>query len=249
MRRFYAPKQNFYSRRSADGSSAHADQIKLDCDETRHLRDVLRLKENDTIRVFDGENREFLCRIEKIGKRETILEIVEETTPSAPMSNLDLTLAVAVLKGDKFEMTIQKAVELGVTKFVPLITKRCDVKLKNADKKLERWKKIIIESSKQSGRADLMKISEPAEFTKFIESAKDTKILFAETGGESFSEISRSKKITAVIGSEGGWEASEIEFAGKNDFQIVTFGGRILRAETAVISIAAVLQHRFGDLK
>ncbi len=249
MRRFYAPKENIDFRRSADGSSARVNKITLDSDETRHLRDVLRLKESDSIQVFDGENSEYLCRIEKIGKRETVLEIVEKIEPSAPRSNLDLTLAVAVLKGDKFDLTIQKSVELGVTRFIPLITKRCDVKLKNADKKSERWKKIIIESAKQCGRADLMKISEPLEFEKFISLTDGAKILFAENGGESFNKIKKTEKITAAVGSEGGWEQSEIELAQKKDFQIITFGGRILRAETAVISVASILQHRFGDLK
>ena len=238
MRRFYAPRENF-----------NAGKIMLDADETRHLRDVLRLKENRNIKIFDGENREFLCRIEKSSKRETILKIIEEIEPSAPKSNLDLILAASILKGDKFDLTIQKAVELGVNKFVPLITKRCDVQPKNAGKKLERWKKIIIESSKQSGRADLMEIVEPQNFTEFIKLANNTKILFAESGGENFDAIKKDEKMTAVIGSEGGWETSEIEVARKNDFQIVTFGGRILRAETAVISIATVLQHRFGDLR
>ncbi len=238
MRRFYAPREQFQDNK-----------ITLDSDETRHLRDVLRFKENDNIQIFDGENREFLCRIEKIGKRETILEIIENIEPSAPRSNLDLTLAVAVLKGDKFDLTIQKAVELGVTKFVPLITKRCDVQLKNTAKKSERWKKIIIESAKQCGRADLMQLSEPLEFAKFLSITDGEKILFAENGGESFDEINKAEKITAAVGSEGGWENSEIELARKNNFQIITFGGRILRAETAVISVTSILQHRFGDLK
>ena len=238
MRRFYAPKENIKNSK-----------IKLDADETRHLRDVLRFKEGEKVQVFDGENAEFLCVIETINKRETVLDIIEEIKPSIPKSNLDLTLAVAILKGDKFDLAIQKAVELGVTKFVPLNTKRCDVKLKNSDKKVERWRKIIIESSKQCGRADLMEIVETNEFTEFVKSANGTQILFSENGGAGFDEISESKKITALIGSEGGWEESEIEFARENDFQIITFGGRILRAETAVISITTVLQHRFGDLK
>lgn len=237
MRRFYAPTENF-----------HDNKITLSIDETRHLRDVLRFKENENIKVFDGENREFLCHIKKIGKRETVLEIVKEIAPSAPKSNLELTLAVAILKGEKFDLTIQKAVELGITEFIPMITKRCDVKLKNADRKAERWEKIIIESSKQCGRADLMKLSEPIEFTKFIESAKGAKILFAETSGESFDTINKTEKLTAAVGSEGGWEDSEIELARKKDFQIITFGGRILRAETAVITVASIIQHRFGDL-
>ena len=238
MRRFYAPPENFKN-----------DNVALHEEETRHLRDVLRLRTGEKIRIFDGENREFVCKIEQIEKRHTILKILEETAPSAPISNLNLTLVVALLKGEKFDLVIQKAVELGVKIFVPLVTKRCDVKIKDADKKTERWRKIALEACKQSGRADLMKIEMPSNFDKFVQTINGTKILFAERGGVKSSQISETKNITAVIGAEGGWEEAEIESAKANGFQIVTLGGRILRAETAAISIAAILQHRFGDLK
>lgn len=238
MRRFYAPPENLEN-----------ENVFLNEEETRHLRDVLRLREKEKVKVFDGENREFICEIEKIEKRQTVLKIVEETAPSAPSSDLYLTLAAATLKGEKFDLVIQKAVELGVKNFVPLVTKRCDVKIKDAEKKLERWNKIALEACKQSGRAELMKIKMPFDFDEFIQIANGTKILFSERGGARFSEILETEKITAVVGSEGGWEETEIEAAKKNDFQIITFGGRILRAETAAISVAAILQHRFGDLK
>ncbi len=237
MRRFYAPKENFQDK-----------NVFLSPEETRHLRDVLRLRGGEKIHIFDGEGNEFLCGIEKTEKREIVLKIIENVIPSAPESNLDLTLAAAVLKGEKFDLVVQKAAELGVTKFVPVQTKRADVKIKDGGKKTERWRKIALEAAKQSGRAKLMRIEKPLDFEQFIESAEGQKVLFAEKSGESFSKIEETKKITAVIGSEGGWEESEIDLARKNDFQIITLGGRILRAETAAISIAAVLQHRFGDL-
>jgi 16S rRNA (uracil1498-N3)-methyltransferase len=206
------------------------------------------LKETDKVRVFDGEGAEFLCVIEKIEKKATHLKIIEETAPTAPESDLDLTLAIALLKGEKFDLVLQKAVELGVTKLVPLNTKRADVKLKETEKRVERWRKIALEAAKQSGRAKLMRIEKPIDFEKLVETADGTRILFAERNGESFSGVEQSKKIVAVVGAEGGWEDAEIATARKNGFQIVTFKGRILRAETAAISIASILQHRFGDL-
>lgn len=237
MRRFYAPPENFRD-----------ENIFLSEEETRHLRDVLRLRETEKIKVFDGENREFLCEIEKIEKRQTVLKIVEEISPTAAQTSLNLTFAVALLKGEKFDTVVQKSVELGVKTFVPLVTKRCDAKIKDAEKKLERLKKIALEASKQSGRADLMKIKMPVDFEKFIQTSEGAKILFAERGGGDFSEIPVEKNLTAVIGPEGGFEDAEIEAARANGFRIATLGGRILRAETAAISFAAILQHRFGDL-
>lgn len=238
MRRFYAPRENF-----------NQDKITLSLEETRHLRDVLRLRAGERVRVFDGEGREFSCAIVNIAKKETLLEIIEETAPAAPESDLDMTLAVALLKGEKFDLVVQKAVELGVTRLVPLTTKRADVKLKDADKKTERWGKIALEACKQSGRARLMQIVPPKDFEKFVKAADGAKILFAERGGESFSAIEPGKKITALVGSEGGWDASEIESAAARGFQIITLGGRILRAETAAVTVAAILQNNFGDLR
>jgi 16S rRNA (uracil1498-N3)-methyltransferase len=239
MRRFYAPPEN-----------SGNDEITLGLEETRHLRDVLRLRAGEKIQVFDGAGREFLCEIREISKRETLLQIIAETAPAAPESDLDLTLAVALLKGEKFELVVQKAVELGVMRLVPLNTKRADVKLKDADKKLDRWQKIALEACKQSGRAKLMTIEAPSDFEKFVEStANGARILFAERSGESFSKIIADKKITALVGSEGGWEDSEIEFAGARGFRITTLAGRILRAETAAIAVAAILQNNFGDLR
>ncbi len=237
MRRFYTPKENF-----------QADKAILNLEETRHLRDVLRLREGADIHVFDGEGKEFFGTIEKISKSETLVEIIKEIAPSALESGLDLTLAVALLKGEKFDLVVQKAVELGVTKLIPLNTKRADVKLKESEKKLDRWRKIALEAAKQSGRAKLMQIEKPSDFEAFIKTKTGTRILFAERNGASFADIKTTQKIIAVVGAEGGWEDSEIESAREKGFQIITLGGRILRAETAAIAIIAILQHRFGDV-
>lgn len=235
MRRFFVPSKNFYEH-----------QIKLSLDESKHLREVLRLRSGDKVCVFDGEGNEHLCIVQEVGakKDSSILRILQKTTPASPESELDLTLGVALLKGEKFDLIVQKAVELGVTELVPVLTKRGDSK----NVRLERWQKIGIEAAKQSGRAKLMIISELRNFEGFAEDATGAKILFSERNGESFSAIKADKKITAVIGSEGGWEDSEIEFARTKSFQIITLKGRILRAETAAIAIAAVLQNRFGDM-
>lgn len=243
LRRFYAPCENFKNK-----------TVTLDFEQTRHLRDVLRLCQAEKVRVFDGKGNEFFCEIETIEKKETLLKVVEEVSPTAPESGLDLTLAVALLKGEKFDLVVQKAVELGAVKLVPLNTKRADAKFAGAEKKLQRWRKIIIDATKQCGRARLMQVEMPTEFREFIKHSVSRRldgenlILFAERGGKSFSTIKINKKMTAVIGSEGGWEDAEIEAARKNDFQIITLNGRIMRAETAAISITTILQHRFGDL-
>lgn len=237
MRRFYAPVSSFTR-----------DDVVLAEDETRHLRDVLRLRPGAEVYVIDGEGREFRCRVERIDKRTTYLAIIEAAAPTAAESPLDLTLAAAVLKGDKFDLVVQKAVELGVRRLVPLVTERGDVKVKDAEKRLERWNRIVLESSKQSGRARLMEVVRPTVFGDLIVSDDSPVIVFSERGGGEFPKQLPSGAITAVSGPAGGWTDSELESAALSGAALITLGGRILRAETAAITAAAILQHRFGDL-
>ena len=225
----------------------------LGSEETRHLRDVLRLRVGDEASVFDGLGREYLCTIEEITKKDSTLAVARVIEPSSPESPLDLTLAAAILPGEKFEITVQKAVELGVYRLQPLYTIRCEVKLGGGLGRLERWRKIAAESAKQSGRARLMEIAEPVQLTEFIsflpaESDDASFIFFSERHGAGFPSIKASPKITALFGPKGGWDDSELELARARGFSIITFGGRIMRAETAAIAMTAILQHRFGDL-
>ena len=243
MRRFFAPPENFIDR-----------NITLGLQETRHLRDVLRLHEGDEASVFDGFGREYLCTIEKISKKETSLSIIKKIAPTAPESPLELTLAAAILPGEKFDLVVQKAVELGVVRLQPLYTKRCETRSEGSGRRLERWRKIALEAAKQSGRARLMEVNEPCQIGDYLPQCSphktegDSLILFSEREGSGFSEIEAGKRITAIIGPKGGWEDSELDLARDNSFSIVTFGGRILRAETAAIALSAILQYRFGDL-
>lgn len=242
MRRFYSPPDRI-----------EGGHVILGADETRHLRDVLRLHVGDEASVFDGLGKEYLCRVESVTKQESILEVLAETRPSSPESPLEITVAAAILPGEKFEITVQKAVELGVQVLQPLYTKRCEVKPGGSGRKLERWNKIAVEAAKQSGRARLMEIVEPVDIAEFLEISRSDKketvlVFFSEREGESFSAIKADKKIAAVFGPKGGWDDAELAAAKAAGFSIITFGGRIMRAETAAIVMIAILQHRFGDL-
>jgi len=238
MRRFYAPSETF-----KDNS------ITLDAQETRHLRDVLRLKTGDQVSVFDGTGQEFSCTVTEINKTNSHLTIIEMIDAASPESPFEITLAATVLNGEKYDLVIQKAVELGVARLIPLQAIRGDVKTKDAAKRLERWRRIALEATKQSGRAKLMEIADPVTFhTVIARSNGENVVLFSERDGVDFSTLRAEKKITALIGPKGGWDDAELAFARSQGVNIVTLGGRILRAETAAISLTAILQHRFGDL-
>ena len=255
-RRFYAPPVAF----APDEKSAT-----LSPEETRHLRDVLRLHPGDEIYVFDGAGREFLCVVEIIAKDSTELRVISEVEPTRPESPLHLTLAIALLKGEKFDLVIQKTTELGAKRIVPLETERADVRLRDsedAQKRVTRWRRIALEAAKQSGRAFVNVISAPRTLESLLRMSvtKDKepansggRVMFSEREGKSLAEAmnsftARPKEIVAVVGPEGGWTDAEIELARESGWQVVTLGGRILRAETAAILAVSLLQHRFGDL-
>lgn len=255
-RRFYAPPVAF----AADEKSAT-----LSLEETRHLRDVLRLHPRDEIYVFDGSGHEFHCTVETIAKDSTKLRVISKVEPTRAESPLHLTLAIALLKGEKFDLVIQKATELGVKRIVPLDTERADVRLrdgKDSQKRLTRWRRIALEAAKQTGRASLPEISTPLSLESLLGTSvpedrgpaqRVAGILFSERDGEPLIEVMNSlperlKEIVAVVGPEGGWTDDEIECARAGGWPIVTLGGRTLRAETAAIVVVSLLQHRFGDL-
>lgn len=221
-------------------------------DEARHLRDVLRLKAGDEVYVFDGHGREFRCRIVNVSRHAAELHIEAEVEPAKPESQLQLNLCLALLKGEKFDLVVQKATELGVSKVTPLITRYADIHLRDesdAAKRVTRWQRIALEAAKQSGRAFVPEIGAPVAFESVA--VEGFGVMFSERGGETLESLidHAPTHITALVGSEGGWSDEEIESAQARNFNAITLGGRILRAETAAITVTALLQHIFGDLK
>jgi 16S rRNA (uracil1498-N3)-methyltransferase len=208
----------------------------------------------DSCYVFDGEGREYECRVRESRRDASVLEIVSEIAPARPESELQLTLALALLKGEKFDLAVQKCTELGVHAIVPVITKLADIKLKDvseAQRRVERWKRIALEATKQSGRARVPDIFPPTKLSDLLQvRPSETGLMFSERLGEPIDEVlaHASSPVTILVGSEGGWTDSEITEARRAGWQVVTLGGRTMRAETAAIAVTALIQHRLGDL-
>jgi len=247
-RRFFAPPGAFTR-----------DNIHLESDEARYLREVLRLKAGDHVFVFNGEGKEFKCTIEEARRDSSLLKVVSEIEPARPESPLKLTLAVALLKGEKFDLVVQKVTELGVTHIMPVTTKLADIRLRDqsdAKKRVTRWQRIALEAAKQSGRAVVPDVGEPASFAGCVSNASPSsvRLMFSERDGGSLLQAVESQAkpveaVTALLGSEGGWTDEELNAAREAGWEIITLGGRTLRAETAAIAVAALVQHLFGDLK
>jgi len=240
-RRFFAPPSAFnFSKRI----------VTLTSDEARHLREVLRLKPGDEVSVFNGAGKEFRCAVVQARREFAELELQEEIEAARAESPLKITLAVALLKGEKLDLVVQKGTELGVNEFVPLITRYADIKLRDksdAVKRVARWQRIALEAAKQSGRALVPKVGEPKPLG-YVLNLSEQCFLFSERGGHGLTQMD-TDEVTAIIGSEGGWSEEELDEARAAGAQLITLGGRILRAETAAIAAAVLLQNRFGDLK
>jgi 16S rRNA (uracil1498-N3)-methyltransferase len=245
-RRFYAPPSAFDFDKAI---------VTLAADEARHLRDVLRLQPRDAVYVFDGAGREYRC-IVKDARRDSAELWIDTQHPAKPESQLQLKLGVALLKGEKFDLVVQKATELGVQQIAPVTTRYADIHLRDesdAAKRVTRWQRIALEATKQCGRAVVPEVSAPESFESFLAGTKDAELclMFSERSGGGLWLITgrAPRSVVALVGSEGGWSDEEIERARQQEFHVITLGGRILRAETAAITATALLQHLFGDLK
>jgi len=244
-------RRRFYSTPGTFSFEEHT--VTLAPEEARHLRDVLRLKSGDEVYVFDGRGREFRCAVVTTKRDSAELRIETEVEPAKPESHLSLNLGVALLKGEKFDLVVQKATELGVTTVTPLTTRYADIHLRDAGdaaKRVARWQRIALEAAKQSGRAFVPEIGLPVAFEDAL-AVEGLGIMFSERDGAAFDTLqdhAAVTMVTALVGSEGGWSDEEIETARARNFQVVTLGGRVLRAETAAITVAVLLQNLFGDL-
>ena len=241
-RRFFAPPSAFNFNKRV---------VTLSADEAKHLREVLRLKAGDDVQVFDGAGREFRAIVSQARRESAELEIEDEIGSPKPESPLQLTLAVALLKGDKFDFVVQKGTELGVNRFVPLVTRYADIRLRDASdaaKRVARWQRIALEAAKQCGRSMVPEVEIPSPFEALIRE-NNTCLMFSEREGQALNTDLKTQSLTAIVGSEGGWSDEELDQARAAGVPIVTLGGRILRAETAAIATAVLLQHLYGDLK
>ena len=242
--RFYAPPLSFTEA-----------SVRLDADEAHHLTRVLRLGSGARVFVFDGEGGEYECEVARVAKHEVELNLLRRLD-DAVESPLRLTLAQALIKGDKFDWVIQKATELGVTRIVPLVTDHADIKRaeERAGQRLQRWRRISLEALKQCGRRRLVEICEPATFDDFCGSTTSgERLIFSEHGGKSLAEVSAKlrdvNQLNLCVASEGGWSEHELRKAASCGFTLVSLGTRILRTETAAIFAVALAQHIFGDMR
>jgi len=222
----------------------------MEGDAAHNVGRVLRAQVGQIYELSDGE-RVFLGRIENVGREQVKFAIVEEL-PSAT-SALRVTLLLAVVKFDAFEWALEKATELGVHTIVPLAAARSEKGLvAAAEKRAERWKKILLESSQQSRRVKLPVLEKLTKATEAFASHSDGPcILLSErANAQPLKKALGGQVANAVvlaIGPEGGWTDEEFSSAQTAGFREASLGKLILRTETAVITALAAINYAFGD--
>ena len=240
--RFHVPEAAPGARVSLPDHAAH------------HAREVLRLGAGASVRIFDGRGSEFEAILETVTSRsvEARLGGPVEARPESP---LRLVLAMAPLKGDRMELVIQKATELGVSEIRPVVTARTDAAARPAlrGSRQERWDKVASGAAEQCGRAVVPDVAPTCTLDRFLAEPFDgSRLLLLETQGVP-SLASRvgpaTSAVLLLLGPAGGWEPAEAERIVAAGFESVSIGPRILRAETAAIAAVALVQALWGDLR
>jgi 16S rRNA (uracil1498-N3)-methyltransferase len=223
-------------------------------EEAQHLLRVLRLATGDEIRVFDGRGREHAARVEALTKSDAIIRVGAPASAAAE-PRVAVTLAQALLKGDKFDEVVRDATMLGVARIQPLLTARCEVpRARSGDTgRVDRWHRVAVSSAKQCGRAVVPDVMPVASLDEFLaESGTACTVMLAEPALVSAAsrELAAQPPESAslLVGPEGGWADEEHALAGRHQASMLTLGTRTLRAERAALVALAVLTHAWGDL-
>lgn len=224
--------------------------------DVNHIKNVLRLKENDEIEICDSdEQQSYLCKIIELEESFVKCDIVNKIEGSRE-SNIEVTIFQGLPKADKMELIIQKSVELGVYDITPVEMARCVVKLNDKDKtkKIERWNKISEVAAKQSQRDIIPKINNIIKISELanIISQYDGIILAYEKEKDytikqelQKLKMQNAQKIGIVIGPEGGLEEKEVEMLKNNGASVITLGKRILRTETVALNVLSNIIYEF----
>ncbi len=229
--------------------------IEIQGSDVKHARDALRMASGDKLEIV-VEGKAYLCAIKEITKNLMVAGVIKPLEGSHE-SSISINLFQGLPKSSKMETILQKATELGVSSFYPLITSRTVVRLrddKQQDKKLERWESVVQEAAKQSKRDVIPRVHPVVQMGELGELLKEglTIVPYEASDEHGIKEILRSletpKRVNIVIGPEGGFEEEEIDLLENLGAKIVSLGPRILRTETAGIVASAIVQYEYGDL-
>ncbi len=232
------------------------DQVTITDEDAHHITKVLRLGVDDEIECVDQAGQVTLVRIREVGKR--VLGTVIGVLDCSQESPLTLTLFQGLAKGDKMDLVIQKAVELGVQEVIPFFSRYTVVKLdeKQAKSKQTRWQRIALEAAKQSGRTRVPVVHEPCSFAglmqRIAEGVDLGGLVLLAYEAEQHTGIrdvdARPQAVSVIVGPEGGFAREEVEALTQAGAKVCSLGPRILRTETAGLVLLSIVGYKWGDL-
>ncbi|MCV2883482.1 16S rRNA (uracil(1498)-N(3))-methyltransferase [Aestuariibacter sp. AA17] len=227
------------------------EEVVLTADASNHLSNVLRLKENHPLILFNGDNNEYSATLIRADKRKAVARVDAKLSLSVE-SPLTIHLGQGVSRGDRMDLVMQKAVELGVSEITPLLTERCGVKLSEDrwQKKHQQWQKMIISACEQCGRNTLPVLNMPTPFSSWIgQSTSQMRLTLQPKSEHGIRHLSIPQEgVRLLIGPEGGFSENEVYATTEAGFQTVKMGPRVLRTETAAIAAISALQAMYGDV-
>jgi 16S rRNA (uracil1498-N3)-methyltransferase len=225
--------------------------VTLNDDAAGHIARVLRMKVGDKVSIFNGHGGEFLSEITEITKKNVIVLPITHNEHDVE-SPLKVHLGQCISRGDKMDFTIQKSVELGITEITPLFSQRCGVKLspERLEKKHQQWQKIAIAAAEQSGRNAVPVVNPPVELKQWLAQKSDAiKLTLHPRAQHSIKTISVPQAgVRFLVGPEGGFTDEEMLLTKQLEFVDIRLGPRVLRTETAALTVLSALQLQFGDL-
>lgn len=228
---------------------AQGRQVELDDESAHYVRTVLRLKKDAEIILFNGHGGEYLCVVGEVSRKSVLIAVGQRNERSVE-SPLQVTLGLGISRGDRMDLSVQKAVELGVNKITPLLTERCVVQFKGEKKpqRLVHWQKIVQHAVEQSGRTQLPELLEIEQLYNWVGGQQGLKVFLDPYAETSLAELKpEDMKVTLLTGPEGGFSDHERELAKSAGFIPVRLGSRILRTETASLAALAAVQMLWGD--
>ena len=226
-------------------------QVELEGSAAHHISRVLRLRAGDALILFDDTGGEYQATVVSF-TRDTVHVAVGEHLAINRESPLRVTLAQGISRGERMDVVVQKATELGVWRIVPLLTERTVVRLNAAQaaNRLRHWRAIAVAACEQSGRNHVPEIAAPMSLPEFLASdlPAGLRLLLNPDGGLKARDLPATDTATVLIGPEGGLSDAERTAAIAAQFQGLSLGPRILRTETAALAALAVIQQQLGDL-
>ncbi|KPJ67688.1 MAG: hypothetical protein AMJ43_03370 [Coxiella sp. DG_40] len=226
-------------------------EITLGVGASNHILHVLRLKLGSPLILFDGTGGEYDALLFAIDKLRVIAKVKKFINREVE-SPLKIYLGQGISRGEKMDYTIQKAVELGVYKITPLFTEYCNVKLsgERLQKRSQHWQSIAINACEQSGRNRIPSIDCAQGLPAWIpQSDSDILLTLCHRSSKTLADLPQKlNTVTILVGPEGGLSAHEIEFAQRYNFIPICFGPRVLRTETAALTVISILQSKWGDM-